>query len=114
MRRKNRKSSMSINMLVIMALALAALIIAVVIMNGKSKIFSRSLADCVDKGGECIAKNAVCDGTISMFSCNNGEKCCMSQQCSGAGLSCREPSSCSFTNRVSMLKCPAGEVCCKS
>ncbi len=75
----NKKAQgLSMNMIILAAIALIVLIVLVVIFYGKAKSFSASAGDCVQKGGTCTPKTESCDGpNLGQMSCKDDEYCCM-------------------------------------
>ncbi len=75
----NKKAQgLSMNMIILAAIALIVLIVLVVIFYGKAKSFSASAEDCVQKGGKCTPKTESCDGpNLGKMNCKDDEFCCM-------------------------------------
>ncbi len=78
----NKKAQgLSMNMIILAAIALIVLIVLVVIFYGKAKSFSASAEDCVQKGGDCTPKTESCDGpNLGQMGCAEDKYCCMSME----------------------------------
>jgi len=76
---RNKKSiEMSLNTIVIAAIALIVLIVLVFILTGRVSIFGEGLEDCTSKGGKC--DNPCETGYVGIpgTNCNdNNQKCCI-------------------------------------
>jgi len=46
---------MSLNVVVVAVIAIVILVVLIIIFTGKTKLFSKTLASCEAKGGECKA-----------------------------------------------------------
>jgi hypothetical protein len=75
----NKKAQgLSMNMIILAAIALIVLIVLVVIFYGKAKSFSASAEDCKQKGGDCQPKTQSCDGpNLGQMGCADDQFCCM-------------------------------------
>ncbi len=61
----NKKAQgLSMNIIIIAAIALIVLVVLAVIFIGKAKSFSGSVGDCKQKGGDCIPEDEACDGPV--------------------------------------------------
>ena len=67
---------LSINMIIIAALALIVLVVMVLVFTGKIGIFSKS-SGCTERGGQCMPAES-CSQSRTAFSCTKqGEVCCI-------------------------------------
>jgi hypothetical protein len=74
---KKRAQGFSLNVIVIMAIALIVLIVLVAVFAGKSKRFASSTESCEDKRGVCVATTAECDGpTFRIAGCGEETPVC--------------------------------------
>ncbi len=83
-----KAQGLSMNVIVISAIALVVMIILIVIFIGKARSFGSGVASCTDKGGKCEASFTAClnkDGvTISGTKCDeSGEVCCLIREKEG-------------------------------
>ena len=67
---KNKKSDLSINMIVIAAIALGVLVVTFVILTRQSSTTTRNLEGCELKGGKC-AKDLPSNTNAQKLSCNH-------------------------------------------
>ena len=82
-----KKAELSIEFIVLAAIALIFLIVVGIVMTGKIGSFSSSLSDCKNKGGECV-KEGACYATESGFTCDKGNVCCLNT-CTAKGGECK-------------------------
>jgi len=83
MQRKGQ--GISINVIIIAAIALLVLVVLSVIFIGRSGIFSRASADCIQNGGQCVVGE--CPGGMISYTVNTCERtpagaaqtCCLPQ-----------------------------------
>jgi hypothetical protein len=61
--RSRKAVSISMNTIVVAAIALVVLIVLIVVFSSRLGIFNRGMNDCKDKGGECL-DNANNDGNV--------------------------------------------------
>jgi len=78
----NKKGDLSINVIIVAALALVVFVVLAAMFTGKSKNFTGSLEDCTSKQGQCVEKST-CDGAIvANTNCPKTDKnkptCCIS------------------------------------
>ena len=76
-----KSQSLSINTIIVAALALVVLVILILVFTGKIKDFSSTLESCAAKQGDCLSKTA-CTGTkvkIPNTECEktSGNICCI-------------------------------------
>ncbi len=108
---QNKKADMTIQVVVMAALALIFLVIVAFVMTGKIQLFSKGLGDCENKGGRCMSEGS-CYGTESSFTCaEKGDVCCLNT-CEGKGGTCAD--SCGEKEQVYFASCESNKVCCKS
>ena len=75
-----RKADLSINVIIVAALALIVFVVLAAMFTGKSRIFSSGLESCTSKQGTCETS---CDGAIvSNTDCGKGKEsgnpiCCI-------------------------------------
>jgi hypothetical protein len=106
-----KKGDITIQMVVLAALALIFLIVVVFVMTGKLKIFSTTLDDCTNKDGMCV-NTGTCDaegGSASSFSCPTGQECCLNL-CKNKGGTCEKKCS---SEQIYFAGCPSGQECCR-
>ena len=82
----NKKAQgMSINVIIVAAIALLVLVILSVIFIGKIGIFSETVGDCESKGGSCVLASESCPSEFpqkySPWSCpqsgEDDQQCCI-------------------------------------
>ena len=76
----NRKSQgLSINVVIIIALALIVFVVLTAIFTGRVRIFSQTLEDCESKQGRCDIGCKVNEAKITGAKCSTKEKpiCCI-------------------------------------
>ena len=79
----NKAQGLSMNVIIVAAIALLVLVVIVAIFSGRMGIFNRDLTDqakneCTSKGGECL--DTCGDGYVQSFgmTCEGaGKICCM-------------------------------------
>ncbi len=104
-----KKADMTIQVVVLAALALIFFIVVVYIMGGRFSMFSEELSSCENKGGICVDAGT-CYGTSGDFTCPENEECCLNT-CEGKGGSCE--TTCTG-EELYFASCEiASEVCCK-
>ncbi|MBS3114567.1 hypothetical protein J4448_05690 [Candidatus Woesearchaeota archaeon] len=77
-----KAQSMTINVIVVAALALIVLVVLVSIFSGRVRIFSQSLQDCGAKQGVCKEKCETNEALIKNTNCeedksSNKKSCCV-------------------------------------
>lgn len=79
---KNKKADLSMNFIIIAALALLVLVTISLIFMGRFNIFNRQAQDCYSAGGECVdqtrwptCKSAAQDGGYSAGTRRNDLSC---------------------------------------
>ncbi len=82
-----KKGDMTIQVVVLAALALIFFIVVVYIMGGRFAIFAGELDACENKGGICVDSGTCYSGTTGDFSCPENQECCLNT-CEGKGGSC--------------------------
>ncbi len=108
--RKKKKGDLTIQVVVLAALALIFLIVVVFVMTGKIQLFSKGLGDCENKGGQCLPEGS-CYGTESSFTCQEETDVCCLSTCEGRGGTCTD--SC-YGEEIYFAACKnSNEVCCK-
>jgi len=108
-----KKGDMTIQVVVLAALALIFLFVVVFVMTDKIKIFSTTLDDCTNKGGICVKENTCSSakgGTATSFTCSKGEECCLNTCEAKKGKCSTTPCT---TEEIYLGGCPSGQVCCK-
>ncbi|PIN79543.1 hypothetical protein COV16_03625 [Candidatus Woesearchaeota archaeon CG10_big_fil_rev_8_21_14_0_10_34_8] len=110
---KSMKGELSVEMIVLAALALIFLIVVVMIMTGKIGNFSKSLGDCENKGGICVSASECTQegGTESSFNCEESTDVCCLNTCQGKGGTCKDENS-DCQNKIYVASCPTGQICC--
>jgi len=83
-----KKAELSIEFIVLAALALIFFFVVAIVMTGKIGSFSSSLSDCKNKGGECV-KEGTCYATESGFTCDEDNVCCLNT-CKAKGGECQQ------------------------
>lgn len=106
-----KKGDMTIQVIVLAALALIFLFVVVFVMTGKINIFSKTLDDCTNKNGICVSAGScsALGGIASGFACPHNEECCLNT-CEAKGGECE--STCSG-EQIYLAGCPDGQICCK-
>ncbi len=110
---KRAQGGLTMNTIVIAALALIALIVIAFIFISRANMFKTDVESCENKGGSCAPGNECPLGaTGTDFVCQDGQVCCLGL-CTLRGGVCT--SSCSEENEVSLTECSAqGLVCCRN
>ena len=85
--KKNKKGDMTIQVVVMAALALIFLVVVAFVMTGKITLFSKHLGDCENKDGRCVSEGN-CYGTESSFTCPEKTDVCCLNTCEGKGGTC--------------------------
>lgn len=71
---------MSLNMVVVAVIAVVILIVLIIIFTGKTRLFSKTLADCQAKGGECKPNCGLGEVSLVGTNCASNKdgkvKCC--------------------------------------
>ncbi|MFA6888283.1 MAG: hypothetical protein WC254_02195 [Candidatus Woesearchaeota archaeon] len=107
-----KKGDMTIQIVVLAALALIFLFVVVFVMTGKIKIFNTALDDCTNKQGICVSTGTCAteyNGFSGSFSCSNGEECCLNT-CEGKGGTC-SPQKCTG-EEIYLASCNNNQYCC--
>ena len=75
----NKKAQgLSMNMIILAAIALIVLVVLSVIFIGRGRTFSATVGDCKQKGGSCEPKAGGCDGpNLGQMGCNEDQFCCL-------------------------------------
>ena len=111
--RLRKSQGLSLNLIVLAAIALIALIVMVAIFWGKVRLFTKSTEYCEERGGKCVNKGDCPYGKTSL-KCPEGMECCMAVTCESMGGQCVVGKSCpEGTSKVFLAKCNKGMVCCK-
>ena len=113
-----KKGDITIETIVLIALALIFLLVVVFVMTGKISLFSKTLGDCKGKGGICTTSGTCQDkaGSETGFSCTEETDICCIGSCELSGGTCKDSSGeCGNEQEVSYtLGCPKeNQVCCK-
>ncbi len=106
----NKGQGLTMNTIILAALALIALVVIAYIFLGKATLFGKGAVDCENKGGDCIPENS-CDGEVVDFRCEDNLVCCLTL-CGALGGECR--SSCDDDKTIAFTNCPGNDVCCKN
>lgn len=106
---------LTMNVIVVAALALVVLVVSLVVFSGKFSLFSNELNKCENLGGRCDTK-ASCDSVSGRYmpdkGCGEGNGCCVNQ-CAMSGGSFVNKGSCHAPKTESLfIPAPAGKVCC--
>lgn len=106
-----KKADMTIQVVVLAALALIFFIVVVYIMGGKFALFSGELGACENKGGECVDQGTSSSyGTKADFTCPENQECRLNT-CIGKGGSCATKC---IGEQLYFAACEeSSEVCCK-
>lgn len=106
-----KKADMTIQVVVLAALALIFFIVVVYIMGGRFSMFSGELSSCENKGGECVDKGTSSSyGTGAAFTCPENQECRLNT-CIGKGGSCE--TTCTGEELYFASCKESAEVCCK-
>lgn len=108
-----KKGDMTIQVVVLAALALIFLFVVVFVMTGRIRIFSTTLDDCTNKEGICITKgtcSAEYNGIAVSFSCPEGEECCLNT-CQGKGGTCSSQQC--KGEEIYLAGCKNNQYCCR-
>ena len=106
-----KKGDMTIQVVVLAALALIFFIVVVYIMGGRFSMFSGELASCENKGGVCVDSSTdSAYGTKADFTCPENEECRLNT-CEGKGGSCE--TDCTGEQFYFAACEESSEVCCK-
>tara|TARA_B100001964_G_C13949809_1_gene472786 strand:+ start:169 stop:417 length:249 start_codon:yes stop_codon:yes gene_type:complete len=80
---KNKKGQgLSLNTIIIAAIALLVLVVLVMIFTGRMSVFTGGVSGCVNQGGNCETGSSSSCPTNSIeitAKCNNNNKCCVSR-----------------------------------
>ncbi len=113
---KFRKAELSIEMMVLIALALIFLIIVAFVMTGKVKLFNTALGSCETKSGVCTTSSEcnTLGGSETGFDCTDTTQVCCMNTCQGAKGTCLSGTSCSNgQEELYTAACSSGQICCK-
>jgi len=116
MKRNYRKKSgqgLSLNYIVLAAIALIALTVIVFVFLGRIGKAKTNLDDCEAKGGNCMSTSLQCGAAKMDFECSSDDQCCFISSCEDSDGSCL-PSCSDGEERVRFKACEEGRVCCKS
>ncbi len=105
-----KKGDMTIQFVVLAALALIFLFVVVFVMTGKINIFNKTLDDCTNKDGICV-NSGTCSaegGVAGGFNCPTGEECCLNL-CKAKGGTCETDCT---GEQIYLAGCPSGQICC--
>ena len=83
---KKKAQSISLNTIVIAAIALIVLVVIIAIFSGRVQIFNQGARDCTAQGGEC---KAACEGTEVSLPSTDCED--IQQECCTALFKQKEP-----------------------
>ncbi len=116
--KQTKKGELTMQVVVLAALALIFLIVVLFIMTQKSSLFSKGLSSCENKAGICVASETLCKddnaGTVSSFSCTDESQICCLNTCKGKGGECTlEEDTCGEKEQVYFAGCPSKQICCK-
>jgi hypothetical protein len=111
-----KRGELSIQFMVLAALALIFLIVVAFVMTGRIGVFSKSVGACEQSGGTCMGgMDASCKalgGTASGLACDTGI-CCMQACEQNDGICRNNDNGCnSGEDRTYVLGCPSGKLCC--
>ena len=74
---------LSMNTIIIAALALLVLIIIALIFTGRVRLFRTGIEDCVNQGGQCVLKQYCKDSTdrnLKQMNCDTNYVCCVTSR----------------------------------
>jgi hypothetical protein len=60
----NKKADLSMNMIIVAALALLVLVVVSLIFISRTNIFSRSAKNCEENGGTCVDRYTTCQDAL--------------------------------------------------
>jgi hypothetical protein len=112
-----KKGEISIEFVVLAALALIFLIVVALLISGKIGIFNKTLGACESAGGSCV-DSSECNaegGEISGFNCKDTNDVCCMGACALSGGECTDSDeSCGATKEQAwLLGCASSsEICC--
>lgn len=115
-KRYDKKGDITIETIVLVALALIFLIIVAFVITGKISLFSKGIGGCENKGGLCFEDEEDCYGTVGGFDCTDKTQICCLNTCEGIDGTCKESSGeCgSSQERIYTVACPKeDQICCK-
>ncbi|MBN1157562.1 hypothetical protein JXA85_08135 [Candidatus Woesearchaeota archaeon] len=74
---KKKAQGMSVNVIIIAALALLVLVILAVVFLGRMDIFGRQSNSCTSQGGKCMSSGCEEGYSVIPLKCSNeGDVCC--------------------------------------
>ena len=79
MAKSNKAQGMSVNVIIIAALALIVFVVLAVLFTGKTKNFSQTIESCSSKGGQCLSKEQCGDQPkiSNVKDCTTNQVCCI-------------------------------------
>ncbi len=110
-----KKGDISIEFIVLAALALIFLVVVAIVMTNKIGGFSKSVSSCVNSNGLCVPDENSCyakGGNPSGFSCDNENDICCMNTCQGKGGICRKDSCSGGEEQAWLGSCQYEEICC--
>lgn len=109
---KIKKGDITIETVVLVALALIFLVVVAFVMTGRIALFSKTLSDCENKEGICTPAGG-CYGTESGFSCADTSQICCLNTCEGADGKCEAAEECTTGKRLYSVACKEkNQICC--
>ncbi len=108
-----KKGDMTIQVVVLAALALIFLFVVVFVMTGRIRIFSTALDDCTNKQGICVTEGTCTTeygGVSGSFSCSESQECCLNT-CEGKGGTC-STTTCKG-EEIYLAGCKNSQYCCR-
>ena len=77
---KNKKGQgLSLNTIIIAAIALLVLVVLVMIFTGRMSVFTGGVSGCVNQGGNCDTDSCPTNSIEITAKCDNNKKCCVSR-----------------------------------
>ena len=111
-----KKGDITMETIVLAALALLFFIVVAFVMTGKIGNFSKSISDCESKNGLCVAQNTCAEqygGTEIGFACADKVQVCCFNTCQAEKGTCSDDACTSGQQQIYTAGCPNEKVCCK-
>ncbi len=114
-KQRNKKAEITVETMVLIALALIFLIVVAFVLTGRISIFNKAVGDCKSKAGICTSASecTLLDGTETGFDCSDTTEICCMNTCKGAGGRCTSDTKCSNEQLYTVACENENEICCK-